>query len=180
MKKLILLLFVLSLFSATSCNSDDDNSSQNPIDQLPPETQTGANTFGALLDGDVFIPQGVPNLVQCNYQLINGERYFFVTGRMRDNTTFELFSLSITTNAKEIVEGETYSLIEEADGNATGIYGYNGDLYFTNGVESGEVTISRLDMNNQIVSGAFWFDVIDQNGDLRQIREGRFDMQFTQ
>ena len=32
---------------------------------------------------------------------------------------------------------------------------------------------------NYIVSGTFWFDVIDFQGNLHQIREGRFDMQYT-
>lgn len=71
-------------------------------------------------------------------------------------------------------------MITEAVGNATGIFGYNGDLFFTNSNETGQMTITHLDLDNQTVSGTFWFDVIDQNGDLRQIREGRFDMQFTQ
>ena len=35
-------------------------------------------------------------------------------------------------------------------------------------------------LSKQVVSGTFFFDIIDQNGDLRQIRDGRFDMQFTQ
>lgn len=37
-----------------SCCSKDDNKSPN---QLPPETQTGANTFGAIINGQVMIPR---------------------------------------------------------------------------------------------------------------------------
>ena len=47
------ILFILLLALLNSCCSDDDNS-QTPIDQLPPETQTGANTFGFLVNGEAI------------------------------------------------------------------------------------------------------------------------------
>ncbi|WP_299362003.1 hypothetical protein [Winogradskyella sp.] len=175
-----LMLLVSIGLTLCCCNNDDDNNSQNPIDQLPPATQTGEQTFGCLLDDKPFLPSGVVNPTQCNYQLVNGEYYFFVTGRMEQDVSFELFSISISTNTLQIEEGETYQLLAEADGNATGIYGYNGDLFFTNTLQTGQMTITKLDPTNQIVSGTFFFDVIDQNGELRQIRDGRFDMQYTQ
>lgn len=50
----LLSLSVLLLTSA-KCRKDKNN---NPIDQLPPETQTGANTFGCLVNGEVFKPGG--------------------------------------------------------------------------------------------------------------------------
>ena len=46
--KTTLLLFAITLFN---CENND------PEDQLPPITQTGANTFGAIVDGRVFVPK---------------------------------------------------------------------------------------------------------------------------
>ena len=46
--KTTLLLFAVTFFN---CENND------PEDQLPPITQTGANTFGAIVDGRVFIPK---------------------------------------------------------------------------------------------------------------------------
>ncbi|TXD67477.1 hypothetical protein [Polaribacter glomeratus] len=46
--KTTLLLFVITFFN---CENND------PQDQLPPITQTGANTFGAIVNGKVFIPK---------------------------------------------------------------------------------------------------------------------------
>jgi len=40
--------------------------------------------------------------------------------------------------------------------------------------------ITKLDHTNGIVSGTFWFDIIDYQGNPHQIREGRFDTLFTQ
>lgn len=107
------------------------------------------------------------------------EKGFLLLTLLKETKTL-ILSLSLSTNAKEIEQGQTYQLIEEADGNATGIYGLSGDLFFTNSIQTGEMTITRLDLNTQIVSGTFFFDVIDGNGQLREIRDGRFDMRFTQ
>ena len=53
MKKTI-LTFLTILFLA-SC-SKDDPATEDPIFSLPPETQTGANTFGVTINGRVYIP----------------------------------------------------------------------------------------------------------------------------
>lgn len=44
---------------------------------------------------------------------------------------------------------------------------------------TGELTITKLDFENNIVSGTFWYDIEDTQGVIHQIREGRFDMHFT-
>lgn len=66
-----LLFLSLILLSTSSCKDDDDTPT-NPVDQLPPATQTGENTFGCLLDGEVFIPSGGTNPLDCVYQFVNG------------------------------------------------------------------------------------------------------------
>jgi hypothetical protein len=176
MKYLFLLFLAITI---NSCDKNDDDSPRDPISRLPPATQTGANTFGALLDGEPFIPAGGSNPLDAQYQLINGEWYFFVGGSKRVED-FNLLSLSLSTNARELETGQTYILVSEFDaGGVSGVYGFNGDFYDTDDLNSGELSITRLDLNAQIVSGTFFFDIIDENGELREIREGRFDMRFT-
>ncbi|HSF54280.1 MAG TPA: hypothetical protein VLA71_11030 [Algoriphagus sp.] len=57
---LVMLLFVTAVW-LTSCYKDSppDDSPYQPIDYtvLPPITQTGANTFGCLVDGEVWVPR---------------------------------------------------------------------------------------------------------------------------
>ena len=48
-----------------------------------------------------------------------------------------------------------------------------------NQFNKGEVNITKLDLVNKIISGTFWFDVKDNLGVVHQIREGRFDMEYT-
>ena len=51
----------------------------------------------------------------------------------------------------------------------------------TNSIQTGNLTITKLDQTNQIVSGTFWFDVEHPiSGEIVEVREGRFDMQYTQ
>ena len=43
-----------ALLGLSQCKKNDPN----PVDQLPPATQTGANTFGCLVNGQPWLPQG--------------------------------------------------------------------------------------------------------------------------
>ena len=46
---------------------------------------------------------------------------------------------------------------------------------------TGKLIITKLDFENQIVSGIFWFDLENPfTGERVEIREGRFDTLFTQ
>lgn len=165
----------------TACNNnDDDNNTQNPIDQLPPATQTGENTFGCLLDGEAFIPGGGINPLDCVYQFVNGGYFFGLQGNKRDEDNNRI-TLSLSTNTLEIDEGNTYMLFDNSIGNAYAGYSYVTLSSFTSQDNTGELTITKLDTENQIVSGTFWYDVQHPlTGEIVEIREGRFDMQYTQ
>ena len=55
MKKLTFLtLLICTFFELTGCTKD--NTSEF-VAQLPPETQTGANTFGVTINGKVYVPR---------------------------------------------------------------------------------------------------------------------------
>ena len=56
-----------------------------------------------------------------------------------------------------------------------------GKTYFTFEQNMGELEILRLDTINQIISGTFQFDAINEDDitDTIKIREGRFDVKFT-
>nr|WP_315258202.1 hypothetical protein [uncultured Flavobacterium sp.] len=83
------LLLLLTIALTLSCCDKDDDKPKNPIDQLPPATQIGANTFGCLLDGEVFKPGLTNNSYNCFYQLVDGEYYFLVTANNSKNNTIK-------------------------------------------------------------------------------------------
>ena len=49
-KQTLIIAIIVISFIAGSCNKEDET------EQLPPITQTGANTFGFVFDGVVFTP----------------------------------------------------------------------------------------------------------------------------
>ncbi len=81
--------------------------------------------------------------------------------------------------------GQTIKLSQKnLSGKAYGQHGRydvntGGMLYYTDLMSSGELKINFLDSINRIVSGTFWFDAKNSNGEIIQIREGRFDMKYT-
>ena len=176
MKKLLSILMFASIFIA--CNKEDNPKPTNPIDQLPPATQIGANTFGCLLDGEVFKPDNLPNRTNCFYQFLNGEYYFYVSAQKK-LANDDLITLALKTQKKQIFQNENYSLFEDKVGKISGNYLKNLDFYSTSISYSGQLKITKLDKINFIVSGTFWFDVKDNLGVVHQIRKGRFDMEYT-
>jgi len=62
------LFFLLStILLSLRCRKDK---TANPVDQLPPLTTVGANTFGCLVNGSAFLPKGASlsgGSLQCNY-----------------------------------------------------------------------------------------------------------------
>ena len=175
MKHFILLIAVALTFSC--CNNDDDNHG----DTLPPATQTGANTVGCLVNGEVFLPkaEGINPAVVVNYEYINGE--FFFTLAFRDLQGSNNEFVSVQTSRINLEIGQTYILNknQEEDGDYTGGGGtYGPDInnhFVTTTTKTGELTITYLDLSNSIISGTFWFDAINEEGELVEIRDGRFD-----
>ncbi|WP_046758676.1 hypothetical protein [Kordia jejudonensis] len=179
MKTLTFFNIILVMLLFASCNNDDDHPT-NPVDQLPAATQTGENTFGCLLDGEVFLPGGGTNPLDCVYQFVDGGYYFALQGNKRDNNNIGLL-IGIGTNNFQIFENQTYILTENTPPNVSGAFAFGGVFSYTSTTFTGELHITKLDETNQIVSGTFWFDVEDPiSGEIREIREGRFDMQYTQ
>jgi hypothetical protein len=184
MKKLLFLITIMATFISCCKKDITPTPESTPLSQLPPATQTGANTFGCLLDGQVFKPGFYNNSYQCFYQLSNGGYYFNVNADYRAGGILK--SVQVATENLQITEGQTLKLYERVAGNAYGSY-YTGntntgvsDNQYTSSTNTGELKITKLDLIKDIVSGTFWFDIKDKSGAIHQVREGRFDMQFSQ
>ncbi len=180
MKKIFLLL--ITTLALSCCTKGDTPFAPN--DQLPPETQTGANTVGCLVNGQVFLPkaEGINPEVNCFYQLVNGEYYFnmaFFDSRGSAST-----AVAIQNRKSQLIVGQTYILNKNINDNGDfmgsgGNYDLNpNNRFFTNTVKTGELKITKLDPANSIISGTFWFDAINASGEVVEIRQGRFDWRY--
>lgn len=114
------------------------------------------------------------------YQFLNGGYYFSLQGNRR-NEDNNLLTISIGILNIELIQGSIYQLLENEDGKATGNFLISTLSNYTSIDNSGELIVTKLDIENQIVSGTFWFDVKHPlKREILEIREGRFDMQYTQ
>ena len=173
MKKALFFLLTVLLF--TGCDSDDNS--------LPDETQEGKGTFGFRVNGNVFKGRSFTTNPFAQYP---GEKRF---GLYRDGYVDSLgsdFSLIVRIN-HPIEEGVTY-LLSSTDSLFKGDYGSISYAnrkenkperqWYTTKMDTGELTITKLDTEKQIVSGRFWFDVWTDEFGVVKIRDGRFDTRY--
>ncbi len=170
---LITLVFI-------SCKKDDEV--PQPIDDLPPATQVGAVMLACTVNGVPYICKGYEQ-VTAYYQWVNGGYGFVVTGRKETDSLMKI-SMGNMENAP-IEEGKTYILNGDIPGYFGGaglLNGFNNfESVVTNNNYTGEMTITKFDLENEIVSGTFWFDIENPwTGEKIEVREGRFDTHFSQ
>lgn len=178
--KTLLIAYLFFTIISTSCRKEKG------IDDLPPETQIGANTFGCLVDGKVFIPSGSDGYsgtnIKANYQYIypSPVGYSFVISAHDYNRTPSPFVV-IGSDSLKLEEGLILKT-GEFRGGAGGRYRIGSDP--SNDFRSlkslpGEIYIKKFDETNQIVSGTFWFDAINYQGKFVHVTNGRFDIKYT-
>ena len=166
---------MLTAFTLSCCNNDDDKP-QNPIDQLPPATQTGANTFGCLINGEPFVVSNKSNqtaIYQGGGLLIGGQKSI-------DNNFSQVSIFISETSIGEIIS-ENNSYVLNSNSVPKGEYYIENQncFYFTSSNYSGSITITKLDNINFIVSGTFEFKSISDNCEgIIDITNGRFDLQY--
>jgi len=183
----ILKTLLIAIFTAVivlSCNKDDDKPIAE-IDKLPPATQTGANTAGCLVNGEALLPKGNVqggNLV-LNY--FGTDFTFGFTERINNQSLrrirIVLYNLESPLNVNEVTNLETNFFNDNA---RAGFFAVNSGIppdpnaYETNETITGELLITHHDFDNAILSGTFWFDAINSEGEIIEVREGRFDVEY--
>ncbi|NAY90636.1 hypothetical protein GTQ34_01780 [Muricauda sp. JGD-17] len=172
MKKLLIALYILSL---SGCSNDDKP--ENPVDALPPITQTGENTFACLINGKPFFPSSDR---RAFYTIGNGAYTLSISGSRNDNQGLRTIQLSALDIEGGVNEGE-YPLTTRASGGYSAEYFIDGGLTLdarTTDENPGILTITRFDLEEFIVSGTFEFSVKDKVGNILNFTDGRFDLKF--
>lgn len=172
MRKIRLLCaatFSLILFINSRCKKSDAEP------QLPPETTTGAGTFGCKVDGKVFLPRGGSGSPGLRVEYIN-----YGNGDWRLNVAAidweSKRSVSIETDSLLLEEGITYEL-KASKGFAKGQYVDKLIAYGIRIGDTGTLKVTRHDLNERILSGIFWFNVTSDNSKAN-VTEGRFDVRY--
>jgi len=160
----------------SACATDEPN----PVDRLPPATQTGANTFGCLVNGQPWTPKG--NASYPNYTLSYDE---FPDGGLLQVNAYRLLGQgaadfeTISLWTKRISGIGTFSFqntatsIASFDNRKRNCYWSSSDSTTT--YRWGLFTITRLDLQVGIVSGTFAFTMYKPGCDSVHVTDGRFD-----
>lgn len=171
MQRIILGLAIVILSSCSACKTE----TVEP--ELPAYTETGANTFGCRINGELYYPK-VPlgsmiAPLKCRYQIVNDTPYFSLfVAQQNPDVFFYLNMEKITLNRDTVLRfgrtENTYLL---------GRVLKEGIEHKTADEASGELHIRHLDFMHQIMSGTFWFNA-GLNHEIK-VTEGRFDVRFT-
>jgi len=169
LKSIFILFLIISL--AAGC----EYLKPKPL-ELPAATQTGENTFGCKVNGEIWVANG-----NSNYRSIASNAYNAETGG------FEVFGY----NTKDF---EGITSVRVGCNNCFGIGVYTDfDMYseyFSGSVDTSfqgdyhidtcgtsKVEITRFDPENRIMSGIFEYDLYSKTtGQKIKITEGRFDL----
>jgi hypothetical protein len=182
-----LALFVLSA-TIIQCSRCKEN--VEPNDGLPPETQTGARTFGCKINGVNWVASGgnfltLKPATSANY-----------------DPTYEGGTLSITAadylgrdpatgiadyfvfGASQLTKPQIYQLPDRARKAGIDVHlSKKGCEYMyspnqDNPIIRGTLNIKKLDTMTRIVAGTFDFVTQTKGCDTLKITEGRFDVRF--
>jgi hypothetical protein len=175
--KIIILATILTLgFFSSSCPKKDSNT--NP--QLPPPTQTGANTVGFLLNGKIWLPGGSPfPIPKMNAQYYRGN-FSFSTNKKKADSVSQILSWSVFN----VYSTGTYYFGPLASFSDLYRIPFNSNIscqYYTNDSDwtNNKLEITRLDSVKRIISGTFKMRFIAPECDTIWITDGRFDAVYT-
>ena len=173
-----ILAICLSIFLLPSCNKD--------VTELPPATQTGANSFGAKVNGAFWVPKSLGPLnneiLEVRF-LANNDMYINASdfSSSPTETEFEILVKNVTGPGTYLLNTDiTYP-------STTASYAYYVkrrltpiDEWITSSQQTGSVTVTKLDIPNHIVSGTFQFNLVNMDfpAQTLSVTEGRFDIRI--
>lgn len=189
---LFYLIILVPLLFAGSCKEDDISP-----DTLPPATQEGLNTFGCIIDGKNMLPKdysgsigGFPSKgLVAKYQSNESYVYFDIISRNGNNSysyiyiyipnigNSGVFNFGRSNGNQGPLDSPPYPHALIIKQNPT----KKRQVYYSY-ENSGQITISRFDEINTIVSGTFELKVLDIDNptDTIKITSGRFDINWIE
>ena len=172
--KYSIFIMLLAFTSCSSCKKDSI---------LPSATQSGANTFGCKVNGEIWIPDGRGGIngVKAIDNVFTGvgsdpKVYLWLTTYKSDGSTLHLY-------LKDPYNVGTYYLNKN-----TGIrpniifpddYGFfsKGRYYITDSLHLGKITIIKSDIYNGLIAGTFEYTASNPiTKETVTVTEGRFDI----
>ena len=177
----MLCTLIMLCFCFAQCKKD--KTAPTELSKLPAATQTGANTFGCLVNGKAYIPEGssgsgTPN-PKITYDVgLNGIPNVLISVNQYESNNqignFLLFIDSLTLNTSQLISTNSKQI--GFGWNVIPRCGFlrSDTIQFKKGV----IYITNYDFPNRIVSGTFDIKIKPNNCDTMFFKAGRFDFKF--
>ena len=177
-KTLMLYAFIIMLcFCFAQCKKTN---TPDQGEQLPPETHTGAFTFGCKVDGKIYTARGKGGLLATQYVNVTGtsdSSIYILVGN--SDIKFNLnFAIKYTT-IPGISFTKDYPYVGSFKDNSGGTISGPSNYYTTDSINVARVNIKYLKGSSspmEGVAGTFEMDAKNANGKVIRITEGRFDI----
>ncbi|MCP4461108.1 MAG: hypothetical protein GY816_24270 [Cytophagales bacterium] len=153
-------------------------------EELPPITSTGENTFGALMNGEVYVPNG--NLLKFAIDFDfprQDNNYQFLINTIRSSNETKLDDARIRILQPNVKSIGVYEIFKaSADYHLiTYIHEERYDTSQFNACKQlvGELNVIQLDTINKIISGTFELNLTELDPpteECLEITRGRFDL----
>ncbi|GAB3574085.1 Riean_0653 family protein [Hymenobacter daeguensis] len=183
----LLLLVALALLAPGGCKTKDPTPDppKDPLSLLPPETETGAGTFGCLINGQAYIAstsisangdwQSTTKLAIGSTMSLNGAAagstitiLAALNGALQDNQNFSIISSATPFPVFTPGINQFYTHVAAIP------CIYDGDYF-----KSGQIQLLHFDGVRRIASGRFAFKLYGPSGcDALRVTNGRFDVKF--
>ena len=195
-------LFYFLMIILFSCSSDE-NKTEEPQDQLPPVTTSGANTAGGVVNGMVIIPKNTtnptsgfpvyglraltaPQFGQPNFNHFLYIRFVNLLSKGKSYTIY-IHLNDLTNGIGDYIIGSSSGQTGlDASNNPNIIIYENFDgilqKTFLSTENSGKIKILKFDYPNRIISGTFECSNLynrDNPSEKISVKDGRFDINLT-
>lgn len=162
---------LLSIFSLSMLISCIDDPFDNDPKSLPPITTTGENTFGCLVNGELFVPKSTTKSVA-----IFQRGFLQILAGIESPDT----NLALITPSDSIKVGFKYDLTDTLESYTQSNTTPEGRIIWFEKEHTrfGHLEISYLNKEDLIVSGTFQFEAINDLKDTLIVTNGRFDLQY--
>lgn len=179
-----LFLMFLCMFLVLGCGRSSEKETSASKDQLPAATQTGANTAGCNVNGQVVIAKN-------GMQSIGGQPQYGILSSVGPNFNNppvgnDIWDLLITNFENK--NSLSVSLANLSVGIGNYPLNQNNHMSYTDSrgtytsyVGSGQITITRFDYSLGIYSGTFYGKLKNNldSSDIIDVTDGRFDINYT-
>ena len=177
-KTLMLYAFIIMLcFCFAQCKKTN---TPDPGEQLPPETQTGAFTFGCKVDGKIYTAKGKGGLLS-NESVWYG---YYSDSSIIISVSNSISKFNFRAEFKYLGQVGLYELKEYPyegifNDNSNGTIPGTSNTYGTNNLNIGKINLKYFTPTiGSALAGTFDIYAKNQNGKIIHITEGRFDIGF--